>query len=143
MSARPQIPEAEQQRIIALYEAGGTIRSVSEQTFWSQTSVHRVLVRHGIPRRPRHAVCGRKRLSVDSELERTRLYGQGLSIAQVAEVVGVGATAVAFTLARAGVPRRSTSQALRIAYARGRRDPRPPPRRGEGGGLERARTSTG
>ena len=116
-----------QARMVRMYvHEGGTLRSVAEATFWSQTQVRRVLLANGVQLRARGAaslMARGRQISNDEVLRRTSLYARGLSLQEVANVCGVTLTAVHNTLKREGVPRRTLDDAQRLAYERGRRVP--------------------
>lgn len=79
-----------------------TLDSVAQQFYCARATVQRVLKIHGVASRPPNHY-GTPRISVDEELLRTQLYGQGYSLADVAAIVGRSPSSVHQTLRKAGV----------------------------------------
>lgn len=100
------VPPEDQETIVRLYNRPrASVRSVAQETHWSQSTVLRVLRAHGVEMRPMGSA--HPKITSDEQLRRAQLYGRGLSIEEVAEVCGVTYEAVRQTLVRLGVPRRS------------------------------------
>jgi len=98
---RLSVPLEQQDEIVRLYnQRGGSLATVAAQTFWSQGTVLDVLRANGVPMRSQGSA--HRKISVEQELERCELYGQGLSIHEVADRVGVTYEAVRQTLVRSG-----------------------------------------
>jgi predicted HTH domain antitoxin len=123
----------EQARIVELYnQRRASLRSVAEAAFMSPTEVRRVLIANDVPLRPPGSAYQPRKITVDEELQRTHLYGLGLSLDEVAELVGRHREAVRESLRRAGVklrprgPNRRWERARRSAA--GERRPMPAPR---------------
>lgn len=135
----PSIPAETQAAMVRAYNRPrATLAEVAAAFFCSPLTVRRVLAANGATPRPRgHG--GTPRISVEEELRRTQLYGRGLSIADVAEIVGRSSTAVVATLQRAGVKmhpvgvnvheRASSERRHRERDSRGRFTPRSPSQR--------------
>lgn len=118
---RTVVTPDEQSEMLRLYSRGWTLKRIAAATFWSPTEVGRVLKLNGVELR--HRSVGHEQLSINEILARTQLYGRGYSLAEIAELRGCSPTSVVQSLKRAGVPRRSVSEGLRLAYQRGRRVP--------------------
>ena len=122
--SRITVPSDVQADMVRMYVHGGlTYKQIGERTHWSSTQVRRVLLANGVTPRAREVVCGRVQMSADEKLARAELYGRGYSLAEVADIRGCSVTSVVLTLERLGVKRRSVGDALRVAYARGTRQP--------------------
>lgn len=96
-------PTLEQQReIIALYrQRGATQESVARATYWSATTVGRVLHAWGEPVRKRG---GRTPyLSTEEHLLTCELYGQGFTIEEIATMRGRAEESIRQRLLRNGV----------------------------------------
>jgi hypothetical protein len=104
----PTIALDDQLAIVRAYNArGATMHGVAAEFYCSVGTVGRVLEAHGVPARPRGGQGStRQRLSVDEQLTRAQLYGQGLSLAGVADVVGRNPSSVHASLVRYGVTMR-------------------------------------
>ena len=67
-------------RVVALYRAGVSLQAIVEQTGIGRTTIRKVLLEQGVPRRP----LGRPRLSVSSEAV-AALYESGLTMVETAD----------------------------------------------------------
>lgn len=120
MKKRFFVTKPEELRIIELYEAGWSIRVVSEMTGRSQTTVWNVLDRNGIERRARKGTTHQK--LPDSEFEKTRLlYESGMPISHVARHLGRTHGAILWRLRRSGVELRPRSEVIRQSWETRRR----------------------
>lgn len=95
-------PDVQEAIVRAYNRPRATLRGVAAAFYCSAGTVTRVLEIHGVDTRPR-GHYGSPRLDVGEQLLRTQLYGQGLSLAEVADVVGCSPSSVAETLRRNGV----------------------------------------
>ena len=109
---RLAVPLDVQVEMVRLYNRPrSSTAQVAAATYWSKTEVRRVLIANGVTMRPQgHS---QRRITVDEELERATLYGQGRSILEVAELVGRHHSAIAESLHRAGVKVRPKGRNLR------------------------------
>lgn len=118
-SAAPKwfVTVPELRKMIRMYTTeGATLQEIADELGRSIATVHRHLRRAGVELRPAGSTVRRHpRRLPDAELQRTaRLYVEdGLSLRQVAEVLGVGQSSVRWRLERAGVQMRPKSQAGR------------------------------
>jgi transposase-like protein len=100
-------PDVQAAMVRAYARIGTTLDQVAAEFYCSTNTVARVLEARGVSVRPRGGSgARRRRLTVDEELTRTRLYGQGLSVAEIADAVGRGPSAIYATLRRVGVAMR-------------------------------------
>jgi transposase-like protein len=102
----PTISLDDQRAIVRAYaRPNTTLAELAARFYCSQGTISRVLDAHGVAKRPHGGWSGspsRQRLSVDEELTRAQLYGQGYSIARIAEIVGRSPSSVHATLRRLG-----------------------------------------
>jgi hypothetical protein len=99
----PTVDAATQEAIVRAYsKPRATLAKVAAEFFCSAQTVAHVLEAHDVPLRPR-GHWGTPRLDAGEHLLRTQLYGQGLSLARIAEVLGISPSSVAETLRRNGV----------------------------------------
>lgn len=98
---RPSL--AEWRAAVAAYAAGASLDAAIEGRSMSRTGMHLVLKRMGLTRSPKTAI--RKTTVITAEhIERARqLLERGLNAAQVAAVMDVGAHALRYRLADAGL----------------------------------------
>ena len=101
----PTIPLDDQLAIVRAYSRPRTTLAEVAASFYVSTgTVTRVLRAHDVPVRPRGGYgASRARLSVDEQLLRTQLYGQGLTLAQIGDVVGRSPSSIQQSLVKAGV----------------------------------------
>jgi predicted transcriptional regulator len=93
---------ADGDRIKALYARGWSMRRIAAELHYSQTSVQRYLHAAGVQVRPRGGVNGRT-LSAEEVLETAQLYGRGLSMAAIADLLGLTVSSVHERLHKIGV----------------------------------------
>jgi DNA-binding NarL/FixJ family response regulator len=108
-----------QERIISLYVRGASLREVARQVFVDHSTVAKVLHDYAIPTRPRGG--SRPATSTEQMLEVGELYASGMSTIEIAQTLDVAATTVRRRLRHLGGHRRTRSEALTLAYQRGRR----------------------
>lgn len=99
------VPEADQDRIVALYQRGWTTRRIARETFWCKSTVSNVLHARGAYVRPRGGA--RRKVSAEDVLATAELYGRGYTLDQVGELLGLSRTAVRCRLIRSGSPLRA------------------------------------
>lgn len=104
-----------------MLEAGWTLAEIERVTGRKWQTVQSFAKRNGIELRPPGGQAGSQRLPDAAFAETARLYLSGLPVAAVAECLGISSRAVLHRLDRAGVPRRTRAESLRLAYARGLR----------------------
>jgi len=104
-------------RIIELYRRGHSRRVVAGMVFVHPTTVTKVLKRRGVQARSRGGnQLGHYRLA-HGEFERTvRMYQRGLSVGQVARLVGRAPNTIHYRLEQAGVQLRSSGEGLRLRH---------------------------
>jgi transposase len=64
-----------------------SMKEVAELTNWSIATVQRVLEKSGAKRRPAHAVLRSRRVDNETLLKTAQLYGRGLSMDEVADLM--------------------------------------------------------
>ena len=105
-TGKPRVPTIPLDMQLAMVRAYNRPRAklddVAAQFFCSRQTVQRVLALHDVTLRPTNHY-GTPRIDVDERLRRTQLYGRGLSLLDVANVVGRHPSAVLDTLRREGV----------------------------------------
>lgn len=99
---------------VRLYRRGQSLSQIAEQLHYSATTVGRMLRDADEPR-----VFGRTgrrepALSVEERLRTAELYGRGLTMREVGEIVGITTTSVRMRLLRYGVSIRSRSDAVTL-----------------------------
>lgn len=114
---RTIVPAEDQERIIRLYAKGWPMAAISREVFWSRTSIRAVLLSNGVRVR-RQGGNIHPQITVDEQLKRATLYGQGYSLSEVAELCGVHTSTVHDTLVRLGTPRRSRADGNRLRWQR-------------------------
>ena len=67
-------------QVVALYRAGAALQTITDQTGIGRTTVRKILLEQGVPRRP----PGHPRLALSSEAV-AALYGSGLTMSEVAD----------------------------------------------------------
>ena len=112
------VPAADKAAMAALYARGGTIRSVAAETYWSRTTVRRALLEQGVKLRPRSSWRRDARRDNDAFLYTAQLYGRGLSMQEVSEIVGVKRSTVRYRLIQMDVKIRPQGANLRWARQR-------------------------
>ena len=78
--ASPEQVEAATDQVVALYTAGVAMQTIVDRTGIGRTSIRKVLLAEGVPRRP----TGHPRMAVSSQAV-ADLYESGLTMTQVAE----------------------------------------------------------
>lgn len=78
--ASPEQVEAATDQVVALYAAGVAMQTIVDRTGIGRTSIRKVLLAEGVPRRP----TGHPRMAVSSQAV-ADLYESGLTMTQVAE----------------------------------------------------------
>lgn len=95
-----KLTRAEQDEVLALYRRGLTIREVAQRVYWSATAVRNVLVVNGEPRRQRGSRA--PMLATEEKLRTSQLYGAGLSMQELANLLGLHVSTVHRRLHRFG-----------------------------------------
>jgi hypothetical protein len=108
-----------QRAIIRAYRRSkATIYTVALEFFVSPSTVHKILVDNGVPRkRQGHDTT---KLTLDQLLEVGELYARGLNLREIGVVLDVHSTTVKWRLQAAGVPLRSRHEAQLLAHQRKR-----------------------
>lgn len=112
----------EQAEIVRLYKRGHSLQRISDEHYFARSSVRRVLVANGIAMRPQGGPHPAQRLSAEETLKTAELYGKGLSMAELAEVLGLSISAVHRRLHVIGVKIRKRGGDHRSSTARARRE---------------------
>lgn len=95
-----KLPPADQEEIVRLYRRGLTLRQVAGRVYWSPTAVRRVLIEYGEPLRPHGSKA--PLLSMEEKLRTSELYGAGMSMAELAILLGLHVSTVHRRLHRFG-----------------------------------------
>jgi len=98
--------EPERAQMVALYRAGGSLRSISKELHYSPATIGRALQREGIKLRGRGGAHKTNAMPAEAMLEAAELYGRGWSIAQIADLLGMSVAGVHLRLRRAGTKMR-------------------------------------
>lgn len=117
---RITVPLELQAEMVHLYRAGYSMERIGRDLFWSKTTVRMVLLANGVTLR-RRGGFNRRQITAEEQLRRAQLYGQGYSLSEVAEMCGVALSTVHYSLQVLGTPRRSRSEANRIAQRKRQR----------------------
>lgn len=106
----PTVPPDEQAAMVRAYaRIGTTLDQVAAEFYVSPNTVSRVLEANGVSVRPRGGYgASRRRLTVDEELTRAQLYGEGLSLGRIGQLIGRSPSSIHATLHRLGVQMRPT-----------------------------------
>jgi DNA-binding NarL/FixJ family response regulator len=95
-----------------------TIYTVAAEFYVSPSTVHKILVDNGVPRkRQGHDT---DRLTTDDLLEVGELYARGLNLREIGIVLDVHPTTVKWRLLKAGVPLRTRHEAQLLVHRRRR-----------------------
>lgn len=95
-----KLPPEDQDEIVRLYRRGKTIRQVADAVYWSPTAVRRVLVERGEQLRSRGS--RNPILSTEEKLRTSELYGAGLTMTELATLLGLHISTVHRRLHRFG-----------------------------------------
>jgi DNA-binding NarL/FixJ family response regulator len=112
----------QQAEIVRLYKRGYSLQRIADEKFFARSSVRRVLIANGIAMRPQGGPHPAQRLSAEDTLRTAELYGKGLSMAELAEVLGLSISAVHRRLHVIGVQIRKRGGDHRSNTARARRE---------------------
>lgn len=107
--------------IVEMYvEAGMSLSEIGAKTYSQKTTIKRYLIRRGVKLRPKGGSKSRLR---HDEMEKIRIlyWEHKRSTAEIAEILGLTPTAVLKKMMAGGIPRRSRSEALQLAFERGRK----------------------
>jgi lambda repressor-like predicted transcriptional regulator len=92
------LTDAQEAEIVAAYRRrGATMASIAAEHFVSPMTVHRVLRQHDVVRR---RIVATPRLDPGEILRTCELYGEGLTLSELAEALGICATTAAERLRR-------------------------------------------
>lgn len=113
------VPPETRREIACLYtEEMLSTREISERLFWSKSTVRSVLAQEGIPRRPRGGRLKHKDVLTQDDLDRAReLYSSGMSLQQLADILGIHKSTARHRLIRAGVQTRDKSNGIKLRRA--------------------------
>lgn len=107
------VPADTQAHMEELYQTGLSIREVAQATYWSVSTVHKVLTARGVQTRPRGGI-EHQRLA-DQEIQLTiELYESGLTMQQVADRLGRSRTSIQARLRRYGSKPRSHMENVQV-----------------------------
>jgi transposase len=107
--------------MVSLYLVGGlTATEVGKRYGYTYSGVYQIFRRYHVPLRARGVPPGYQRLD-DETLDRTRrLYEDGYSIGEIAEMEERTQATILWRLRSIGVPRRERGEGLALAYKNGR-----------------------
>src|SRR5215467_10879025 len=95
-------------RVIALYQAGQSLRQVAATVGIGGTTVLGLLIENDVPRRPNVP----KIITPQMAQQICDLYASGQSLRQIAAVIGVSAPSVRGAMIRKGIARRPRAEAV-------------------------------
>lgn len=118
MSQGMFVPDDVQDEMVRMYvEDGLSLREIGRRTYWTKTTVTRVLASRRVTLRPKGGFAGQGQLSQD-ELDRVvELYHGGLTATEIGRQIGRSRSAVCERLRSAGVNPRSRAHRNRIRRA--------------------------